>query len=51
LPSKSCVNSNSKTATVREQLCGNIDSAAMREHSIMEETFSVQSVLGLYNED
>jgi hypothetical protein len=37
-------------AVAREQLCGHV-SLAMREHAIKEDMFSVQSVLGLYNED
>jgi hypothetical protein len=32
------------TSIARERLCGHI-SLAMREHTIMEETFSVQSVV------
>jgi hypothetical protein len=39
------------TAVVREQLYGYILSPATREHEIMEETFSVRSTPGLYNED
>jgi hypothetical protein len=42
---------NSKKAVAREQLCGHVVSPAMREPTIMEETFSVPSVLRLYNED
>jgi hypothetical protein len=38
------------TAIAREQLCGHV-SSAMKEHEIMKETFSVQSVPELYNED
>jgi hypothetical protein len=38
------------TAVAREQLCGHV-SPATREHTIMEETFSVQHVPGLYNKD
>jgi hypothetical protein len=42
---------DSKTAVAREQLCGYVVSAATGEHVIMEETFSVLSMSGLYNED
>jgi hypothetical protein len=41
----------STTAVAREQLCGHVVSPATREHAIMEEAFSVQSVPELYNED
>jgi hypothetical protein len=34
-----------------EQLCGHVVVPATREYAIMEETFSVRFVLGLYNED
>jgi hypothetical protein len=40
---------DSTRAVAREQLCGQV-SPATREHAIMEETFSVQSRLGSYNE-
>jgi hypothetical protein len=35
----------------RKELCEHVFSPETREHAIMEETFSVRSVLGLYNED
>jgi hypothetical protein len=41
---------DSKTAVVREQFCGQFSSPAMTEYAIMEETFSVRSAPGLYNE-
>jgi hypothetical protein len=41
---------DSKTAAAREQLCGHVVSPATREDGIMEETFSVRSVPGLYYE-
>jgi hypothetical protein len=43
-----------KQATVQKLLLGNISVdvfPATREHTIMEETFSVHSVLRLYNDD
>jgi hypothetical protein len=39
------------TTVARDQLCGHVVSPATREHAIMEETFSVRSVLGLCNEE
>jgi hypothetical protein len=39
------------TAIAREQLCGHVVSRATREHAIMGETFFVQYMQGLYNED
>jgi hypothetical protein len=42
---------DSRTAVAREQLCRHVVSPAKREHAIMEDTFSVRSVPGLYNED
>jgi hypothetical protein len=42
---------DSTAAVVREQLCGHVVSPATRKHTIIEETFSVRSVPGLYNED
>jgi hypothetical protein len=41
---------DSATAVARKQFCGHIVSLAMIEHAIMEQTFSVQSVQGLYKE-
>jgi hypothetical protein len=38
-------------AVTKEQLCGHIVSLATREHAIMEEMFSVWSMLELYNKD
>jgi hypothetical protein len=40
-----------QTAVAREQFCGHVVSLATRHHTIMEETFSVLCVPGLYNED
>jgi hypothetical protein len=37
---------DSATAIAMEQLCGHVVSPAMREHAIMEEMFSVTSMLG-----
>jgi hypothetical protein len=42
---------DSTTAVAMEQLYGHVVSPAMREHAIMEETFSVLPMPGLYNED
>jgi hypothetical protein len=41
---------DSKANVAREQLCGHIISPATTQHAIKEETFSVPSVSGLYNE-
>jgi hypothetical protein len=38
-------------AFAREQICGHIVSPATREHAMMEETFSVRFLSGLYNEE
>jgi hypothetical protein len=38
------------TVVDKEQLCGHI-SMSTKEHAIMEEIFSVWSVLGIYNKD
>jgi hypothetical protein len=48
LPSNSCITGDSTTAVAREQLCGHV-SPETRGHAIMEETFSVRFVPGLYN--
>jgi hypothetical protein len=42
---------NSRTAIAREQIRRDVLSPATREHAIMEVTFSVPSLPGLYNED
>jgi hypothetical protein len=42
---------DSTAAATRQQLCGHVICPATREQAIMEETFSVRSVPGLYNED
>jgi hypothetical protein len=42
---------NSTTAVAREQLNIHVVSSATRKYAIMEEPFSVRSVLALYNED
>jgi hypothetical protein len=42
---------DSTTAVAKEELCGKVVSPVMREEAILEETFSVRSVLRLYNED
>jgi hypothetical protein len=38
-------------AVAREEHCGHIVSPRTKEHTIMEETFSVRFVPGLYKED
>jgi hypothetical protein len=49
LPITDVYTGESTTAVAREQLCGHV--YPTREHAIMEQTFSVRSVPGLYNED
>jgi hypothetical protein len=46
---KLCKTGESTTAVAREQLCGHVPRT--REHPIMEETFSVGFISGLYIED